>query len=61
MSEYRILEEGEIIREGDEVDKSASFGNDAKWVFVKETIGKPAPNPRLPAHHVYRRKVEVTS
>lgn len=60
MSEYRILKEGEIIKEGDEVDAS-SLKDDAKWVPVENTIGKPAPNPRFLSHRVYRRKIEEPS
>ena len=50
MSEYRILEKDEIIKEGDE--------DDAVWVPAKN-IGEPAPDPRFPAHRIYRRKVDA--
>lgn len=55
---YRMLEEGEIIQEGDEVEASAGWNSkEAKWVPAGITVGKPAPNPNYPAHRIYRRRV----
>lgn len=56
QTEYRILEEGEIIQEGDEVEVSEKWNDEFRWVPAKQ-IGKPAPNPHYPAHRVYRRRV----
>ena len=56
MSKYRILNEGEIIQEGDEVDASRKWDDEAKWVPAT-LIGHTAPNPHYPAHRIYRRKV----
>ena len=56
--EYRILQEGEIIQEGDEVDISQHLNEEPVW--VKTTCaGQTAPNPLYPAHRVYRRRVDV--
>jgi hypothetical protein len=55
---YRRLRAGEIIRPGDEVDACADGWRDApRWQPAADyTIGKPAPDPRYPAHRQYRRK-----
>lgn len=55
---YRQLKAGEIIQEGDEVDACVdNRRDDAKWVPVKHRIGEPAPDPRFPAHSIYRRRI----
>lgn len=55
--EYRILQEGEIIQEGDEVDISQHLNEEPVW--VKTTCaGQKAPNPLYPAHRVYRRPTQ---
>ena len=56
MTRYRILRNGELIQDGDEVDASRGPCDDAKWMPVGERmIGKPAPDPRYPSHRIYRR------
>lgn len=56
--EYRILQEGEIIQEDDEVDISQHLNEEPVW--VKTTCaGQKAPNPLCPAHRVYRRLVDA--
>jgi len=54
---YYHLKEGEIIKEGDEVESSSSYSSPAKWVKVQNTIGRKAPNPNFISHRKYRRKV----
>lgn len=56
MTEYRNLEAGEIIQEGDEADASRLYNDDAKWLPVAQhSIGKSASDPRCLAHTIYRR------
>lgn len=58
MSEYRLLEKGEIIQEGDEIDACRDpWRDNALWVPVTSCIGEPAPDPQFVAHRQYRRKV----
>jgi|GEM_PF-3437636 len=49
---YRRLDEGETIMEGDEVQVDKPFG----W---RPTIcvGKKAPSPLYTSHRIYRRKI----
>lgn len=57
---YRLLDEGEIIQEGDEV----LIDSHRRWQPAKHTIGRKAPNPLYTAHRLYRRllaKVEEQS
>lgn len=54
--QYRTLNEGEIIKHGDEVEVSGAWGDEVKWVPAKR-IGEAAPSPISPAHRVYRRLV----
>lgn len=57
-NDYRLLNEGEIIQAGDEVDICNNGWHDApKWEPVKNTIGQAAPNPSYPSHRRYRRKI----
>lgn len=49
--QYRMLAEGEIIQDGDEVLTDSHLG----WLPAGRTIGKPAPNPYYTAHRMYRR------
>ena len=57
---YRRLEAGEIIKGGDEVDVCRDGWRDPpKWEPVKHRIGQPAPDPSLPAHSVFRRKLDA--
>lgn len=48
---YRMLAEGEIIREGDECLTDSHLG----WLPAGPTVGQPAPNPYYTAHRMYRR------
>ena len=55
--EYRSLEDGEIIKEGDQRDMCRDGWRDhAKWETVRSSeVGGKAPNPRFPSHRQYRR------
>ena len=56
---YRMLNEGETIQDGDEVDVCADGWRDPPdWQPSKHCIGEPAPNPNYPSHRVYRRLKE---
>lgn len=55
--EYRILEKGEIIQEGDEIDSSPDGWRDDPAWKPANCVGDPAPNPQYPSHRIYRRKV----
>lgn len=48
---YRRLEEGEVIRWGDEVQN-----DDGSW-RIAVGIGRTAPDPDYTSHRTYRRKV----
>lgn len=54
---YRLLDEGEIIQEGDLV-----LGPDEhdQWEPVVNRIGKPAPSPHYPAHCKFLRRIKCT-
>ena len=54
---YYYLKFGEIIREGDECEMSANYNDPAKWVPADNTVGQAAPDPRFPAHRIYRRLI----
>lgn len=55
--DYRMLEEGEIIQQGDLV-----LGPDEhdQWEPALHRIGGPAPSPLYPAHCHYLRRVTCT-
>ena len=57
--EWRILEKGEIIQLGDEIDSSVDAWRDMpRWLPVSECgVGGAAPDPKYPAHRIYRRRV----
>ena len=56
MGEYYYLKKDEVIREGDECEMSNGWNADPMW--VKTTcVGEQAPDPRYPAHRIYRRAV----
>lgn len=59
--EYRILEKDEIIQEGDEIDRCADPWRDPPKWEPAGNIGEPAPDPKYPAHRVYRRKISDTA
>jgi hypothetical protein len=54
---YRILEKGEIIQAGDEVDACVdAWRDDPVWVPAPQhTIGTPASDPAFVSHAIYRR------
>ena len=54
---YRMLEEGEIIRATDEVERDSPYG----WEPVRHTVGKPAPCPHYTSHRRYRRLKDDTA
>lgn len=54
---YYYLQKGDIVKKGDEVYMSDSMKEDGKWVKAVGSIGKPAADPKYPAHCVYRRKI----
>lgn len=56
-SNYRILKFNEVICENDEYDSCRdNWRDDAKWKKVPEhMIGRLTPDPRYPAHTLYRR------
>jgi hypothetical protein len=56
--DYRRLEAGEVIKEGDECDVcNDGWRDEPKWVNAT-CIGQPAPDPGFPSHRIYRRNVE---
>lgn len=59
MNGYRTLKKGEIIEAGDEYDAcSNAWKDDANWKPAPEhMIGKPASDPKYPAHTIYRRRL----
>jgi len=54
---YRILQAGEIIRQGDEVDASTGWNDAPIWKPTK-CIGEPVPSQEYLAHRSYRRLME---
>lgn len=56
---YRRLKKGEVIQDGDEIDRCADpWRDDAVWEPVNPAnIGDAAPDPQYPAHRQYRRPV----
>lgn len=53
---YRILNKGEIIEYGDEIDSSSGWNDGARWVPVpSHCIGQSAPDPSYPAHSIFHR------
>ena len=48
---YRMLEEGELIQDGDEVLTDSHLG----WQRARYNIGKPASSPYYSSHRMYRR------
>lgn len=51
---YRRLDEGEIIREGDECLTDSHLG----WLPAGRTVGQRAPDPLYSSHRMYRRALE---
>ena len=57
---YRMLEKGEIIQEGDEVDACRDgWRDEPEWEPALHCIGQEAPDPRFPSHRRYRRLKEA--
>ena len=58
--EYRLLDKGEIIEAGDEIDRCANPWKDwPKWELVHPSdVGRTAPDPQFPAHRQYRRRLK---
>lgn len=56
---YRHLRKDELIQEGDEVDRSADgWRDDPIWDRVSDSeIGTTVPDPRFPAHRIFRRPI----
>ncbi len=53
--EWRILEKGEIVEKSDWIDSTNDgWNNDPIWKPATR-IGEAAPDPRYPAHRVFRR------
>jgi hypothetical protein len=50
---YRMLNEGEIIQEGDEVLTDSHLG----WQTDIHCVGQPAPYPFYTSHRMYRRAI----
>jgi len=57
MVEYRYLEKDEIIQKGDETDYCRDPWRDPPIWMLALNIGEKAPDPRFPAHRIYRRRV----
>jgi len=55
---YRILEKGEAIQAGDEVDASPDGWRDDPVWKPTTCVGRRAPDPQYPSHRIYRRKVK---
>ena len=54
---YRLLEKGELIQEGDEVDDAPDGWRDEPNWHPTNCAGQRAPDPKYPAHRRYRRLV----
>lgn len=57
MNRYRMLEQGEKIQEGDEVEICPDPWRDEPDWQPTECAGKVAPDPQYIAHRKYRRRV----
>ena len=57
MRKYRRLKRGEIIQEGDEIDRCVDAWRDDPAWEPAGNIGEPAPDPQYPSHRQYRREV----
>ena len=52
-SEYRLLDEGEIIQRGDQIFNDHTD----KWEPATNCFGEPAPSPLYTSHRLYRRLI----
>lgn len=56
---YRMLEDGEIVQAGDEVDACRDgWRDEPKWEPAINSVGHPAPNPAYPSHRRFRRLID---
>lgn len=58
MANYRYLEAGEIIQDGDEVDAAKDVWRDPPDWRPTTRAGKRVPDPRFSPHSKYRRRIE---
>jgi hypothetical protein len=58
-TQYRQLEEGEIVQPGDQVDICRDGWRDEPRWIPTDHVGQPAPDPRYPSHRRYRRLISV--
>lgn len=59
---WRRLNKGEIVEAGDWVDAcSDGWRDDPVWKLAGRSVGKPAPDPRFPAHRIFRRVLEANA
>lgn len=55
--QFRRLEKGETIQDGDQIDRCANpWKDDPRWEPAGN-IGEQAPDPAFPAHRQYRRPI----
>ena len=61
LKQYRCLEKGEVVQEGDETDRSADPWKDPpKWEPVLPSeVGEVAPDPQYVGHRLFRRRIGV--
>jgi hypothetical protein len=50
---YRLLKEGEIVLETDEI-----LDDHGRWMKPVYSVGKPAPNPLYTSHRQFRRRID---
>jgi len=56
--QYRMLEKGEIVQKGDEVDACRDgWRDDPEWKLAVHSVGGPAPDPCYPSHRRFRRRI----
>lgn len=55
-AKYYYLKEGDIIKEGDEVEMSEGLNAPVEWVKTK-CVGQKAPSPLYVSHRKYRRLI----
>jgi len=53
---YILLEKGEIVRQGDEVDMCRDAWRDPpNWILAVYSVGDSVPDPSYPSHRQFRR------
>lgn len=50
---YRLLQEGEIVKETDEI-----LNDKGRWVRPRNSVGHKAPDPRYTSHRQFRRRIK---